>query len=251
MTLAVEVRPARGAGRGVPLVFVHGFTQTGRSWTPVLDVLTREHECTVVDAPGHGGSPDGRRDLWQCADDITRAAGPGVLVGYSMGARMALHCVLAHPHRWHGLVLVSGTAGIDDQAERAARREADEALAERIETIGVPAFIDEWLANPLFAGLGREAAGRDDRLRNTARGLADSLRFAGTGTQEALWGRLDEISVPVLVVTGENDGKFTDLGRRLVRSIDGSLLVVVPGAGHTVHLERTDAFVDALGSWVG
>ena len=251
MRLATEnVGPAPGSG-SVPLVFLHGFTQTGRSWMPVVERLGRQRSCTLVDAPGHGGSPDGARSLWECADDVSVAAGPGVLVGYSMGARMALHCVLAHPHRWHGLVLVSGTAGIDDNAERAARRSDDERLADRIEAIGVERFLDEWLALPLFDGLSPTMADRGDRLRNTSRGLADSLRHAGTGTQEPLWNRLEEISVPVLVVTGERDAKFTDIGRRLARGIDGALLVVVPDAGHTVHLERPDEFAGALSDWTG
>lgn len=251
MTLAVEhVGPTEGRGP-VPLVFLHGFTQTGRSWMPVVERLGRHRPCTLVDAPGHGGSPDGARTLWECADDISAAAGPGVLVGYSMGARMALHCVLAHPHRWHGLVLVSGTAGIEDGDERAARRSDDERLADRIEEIGVERFLDEWLALPMFAGLGSHPVARDDRLRNTPRGLADSLRHAGTGTQEPLWVRLDEISVPVLVVTGARDAKFTDLGRRLARGIDGAHLVVVPDAGHSVPLERPDVVADAVASWIG
>jgi 2-succinyl-6-hydroxy-2,4-cyclohexadiene-1-carboxylate synthase len=251
MSIAVEhVGPAPGTG-SVPLVFLHGFTQTRRSWLPVIDRLERRRSCTLVDAPGHGGSHDGARSLWECADDISAAAGPGVLVGYSMGARMALHCVLAHPHRWHGLVLVSGTAGIEDDTERAARRDDDRRLAARIEEIGVERFLDEWLALPLFAGLSPDAADRRDRARNSARGLADSLRHAGTGTQEPLWSRLDEISVPVLVVTGERDTKFTELGRRLARRIDGAFLVVVPDAGHTVHLERPEALADALSAWLG
>lgn len=252
MTLAVErFGPTPGRGGAIPLVFLHGFTQTGRSWMPVVEPLSRGRECTVVDLPGHGASPDGRRDLWQCADDVAEVAGPGVLVGYSMGARTALHCVLSRPHLWHGLVLVSGTAGIESDDERLARRHADDSLADRIEEIGVAAFLGEWLAQPMFAGLPDDPAALAERGRNTARGLADSLRHAGTGTQEPLWERLDEVSVPTLVVTGERDEKFTALGRRIARSIVGAHLVVVPGAGHSVHLEKPGEFTDVLVTWLG
>lgn len=249
MRLAATRTGSATAG-GPALSFVHGFTQTSRSWVPVVSALSGTLECVCVDAPGHGGSPDGRRTLWQCGDDIAETVPPGVLVGYSMGARMALHSVLAHRSRYLGLVLVSGTAGIDDPGERLARRTADEELAARIETIGVADFIDEWLANPMFSGLDAGSAMRGDRLGNTASGLADSLRWAGTGTQEPLWGRLGEITIPVLVVTGSLDAKFDALGDRLASRLPDATRISVDGAGHTVHLERTRAFVATLRDWL-
>lgn len=216
----------------------------------MVDDLSRDHECISLDAPGHGDSPDGTRSLWQCADDIAESSAGGVLVGYSMGARMALHAVLAHPHRFAGLVLVSATAGIEDERERSARRDADNALADRIETIGVTRFIDEWLSNPMFAGLTPAMAMKQDRIRNEAPGLADSLRHAGTGTQNSLWERLGEIDIPVLVVTGTLDSKFTGIGRRMASLLKESTLVSVEGAGHTVHLERIAEFVSLVRTWL-
>lgn len=249
MRLAATDTGADRADRPV-LSFVHGFTQTCRSWQPVVDRLAGAHRCVCVDAPGHGGSPDGRRSLWECGRDIAETVPRGVLVGYSMGARMALHAVLGHPEHFVGVVLVSGTAGIDNPDERRSRRDTDEALADRIEQIGVPAFVDEWLANPMFSGLTSDTAMRSDRLGNSATGLADSLRWAGTGTQEPLWDRLDSIEVPVLVVTGSLDPKFEALGRRLVSAIPGATGTCIEGAGHTVHLERTDDFVARLVGWL-
>ncbi len=147
-------------------------------------------------------------------------------------------------------MLIGATAGIDDPVERAARRTADERLADHIEAVGVPTFVDEWLANPLFAGLTDATAQRTDRLRNSPAGLAASLRATGTGTQTPLWDRLGEIQCPVLVLVGEHDSKFTDLGRRLVDGLPQGELVVVPGAGHSVHLEQPDATVDAIVTWL-
>lgn len=236
-------------GSGTPVTFVHGFTQTRSSWAPVVSRL-RGAECTVIDAPGHGDSPDGARSLWQCADDIAATMPRGVLVGYSMGARMAIHTALAHPGRVTALVVVSGTPGIEDDTERTARRMSDDRLADHIEEIGVAAFVDEWLSNPMFAGLTEEMSMRPQRLTNTAQGLADSLRHAGTGTQENLWPRIREIDVPVLIVAGANDTKFADIARRMNPLIAGSTLHVVPSAGHTVHLEATDAFTGLLGEWL-
>ncbi len=164
-----------------------------------------------------------------------------------MGGRFALHLALARPDLVSRLVLVSTTAGIDDGDERAARRRADDLLAERIEDQGVEAFVAWWLARPLFATLAGDAAAIDSRLGNTAAGLASSLRRAGTGTQEPLWDRLGNLSMPVLVVAGELDGAYLARGQRLVDGIGANAtLLPVAGAGHSVHLEAPDVFAAVL-----
>jgi 2-succinyl-6-hydroxy-2,4-cyclohexadiene-1-carboxylate synthase len=220
-----------------------------------MDELARrvagaDHEALALDAPGHGAAAETHLDLVEGGAWLAAAGGRATYVGYSMGGRLCLHAALARPDLVRGLVLISATGGIDDERERDERKRADEALADRIEDIGVPAFIDEWLAQPLFAGLDDAAAGRADRLENTAAGLASSLRLAGTGTQLPLWDALHTITVPTLVVAGALDTKFVALGERLAAAIPGAELAVVDGAGHTVHLEQPDRFLDVLLPWL-
>jgi pimeloyl-ACP methyl ester carboxylesterase len=102
----------------------------------------------------------------------------------------------------------------------------------------------------LFDGLTPATAQRADRLRNTPSGLAASLRATGTGTQTPLWERLGDIEVPVLVLTGEHDDKFRALGDRLVSLLPAASCEVIPGAGHSVHLEQPVATADAVARWV-
>ncbi len=154
-------------------------------------------------------------------------------LGYSMGARFCLHLALARPDLVRRLVLVSGTAGIDDPGERSERRRSDEVLAERLDPPGadrpqdtVAEFVDRWVSNPLFGDVPPAANGVDERRRNTAAGLASSLRLAGTGTQAPLWDRLGGLSMPVLVITGSRDTKFTALGRRMVAAIGANARTV-------------------------
>jgi 2-succinyl-6-hydroxy-2,4-cyclohexadiene-1-carboxylate synthase len=229
------------------VVLLHGFTQSGRAWEPLARRLSAVHRVIAVDAPGHGGSAEVDADLLAGAELVGAAGGRAAYVGYSMGGRLALHLALAHPDLVTRLVLVSATAGIDDPGQRADRRRSDDGLADRIEREGVEAFLRWWLSRPLFATLPAGAAAVDSRLGNTAAGLASSLRRAGTGTQEPLWDRLGELSMPVLVVAGELDGAYLDVARRLVEGIGANAtLAPVAGAGHAVPLEAPEAFAAAL-----
>ncbi|MET0459437.1 MAG: alpha/beta fold hydrolase [Ilumatobacteraceae bacterium] len=239
---------AERRGSGPPVVLVHGFTQTGRSWGPVAEHLADRFEVVTVDAPGHGGSADVRADLVAGAELLGAAGGPATYVGYSMGGRLCLHLAVARPELVERLVLVSATGGIDGADERAARRASDEQLAVSIERDGVDAFLARWVAQPMFAGL--TDPGLDDRRRNTAAGLASSLRLAGTGTQQPLWDRLSALTMPVLLVAGALDAKFVAAAERMAGLIPHVTSAVVADAGHTAHLERPDAFLTVLDAWL-
>ena len=110
------------------------------------------------------------------------------------------------------------------------------------------AFLDEWLALPIFSGLDEKTNQREDRLRNTAKGLADSLRCAGTGTQEPQWSNLQQLSMPVHLIVGEHDEKFTAIAEEMKPLISTSEMTVVANAGHTVHLEDPTATAQLLDS---
>jgi 2-succinyl-6-hydroxy-2,4-cyclohexadiene-1-carboxylate synthase len=232
----------------VRLALVHGFTQTGRSWTPIAGRLREAgHDVVTPDVPGHGGREAAA--MWDAADALAAEVGRAVWVGYSLGGRLGLHVALAHPEVIDGLVLVSTTAGIEDPAERERRRQADESLAATIGPLGVAAFVERWLDGPLWATLPRESAGVDARLANTAEGLAASLRLAGTGAQDSLWERLAEVPPPALVVNGSLDARFVAIGERLASGL-GAARVVVPGSGHAVPWEQPAAFCAALLEWL-
>lgn len=237
-----------------PLVLLHGFTQTGGSWAPLLPYLPPGPKF-LPDLPGHGGASPAPGDLWSTAARLSGLVdGPASWVGYSMGGRAALHVALAHPGSVARLALVSATAGIVDAAERAARRQRDEALARRVEAEGVEEFVRWWVSQDLFATLPADRARADQRLVNTAGGLASSLRRAGTGAQEPLWDRLAELGrrhVPVLLLAGELDTKYVSLASAMARAIGPTAsVVIVEGAGHACHLERPDVVGPALSEFL-
>jgi 2-succinyl-6-hydroxy-2,4-cyclohexadiene-1-carboxylate synthase len=243
-------------GSGVPLLLLHGFTGRGSGWGTHATTFARTFRVVVVDLPGHGRTQtpaDPRRaSVERTADDlaaILRLGGhePAHVLGYSLGARIALRLAVAHPGSLRRLVLESPSAGLATEAERRARRAADEARAVRLERDGIEAFVDEWEREPVFASHAaltpaRTERLRAERLRNGAAGLATSLRGAGQGSMEPLGDRLPEVRAPTLVIAGALDPTGHARAEAIAAGIPAARLTVVPGAGHTPHLETPSTF---------
>ena len=241
-----SVLHAEERGTGPRLVLAHGFTQTSHVWGGMDDDLARDHQVVAVDMPGHGRSAAVRSTLVDGALQLGAVGGRAAYLGYSMGARFCLHLALARPHLVDSLILISATAGIEGSEERLDRLRSDGALADRLDPIDadrpgqpVEEFLRAWMDNPMFSGIEPGADGLPERLANTGPGLASSLRWAGTGTQLPLWGKLGRLTMPVLVVAGGDDVKFSQLGHRLADAVGaGASLAVVPHSGHAPHLQH-------------
>lgn len=239
----VPALPAERRGQGPRLVLAHGFTQNAGAWGPFADRLAQTHEVVAVDLPGHGRATATTADLAVAAEALGTTGGPASYLGYSLGGRVALHLALRRPELVERLVVIGAHPGIEDEAARAERRRADEALAARLEAeADLDAFLADWLAGPLFARLPVEAAALEARRRNQPAGLADSLRRCGTGTQPPLWERLPGLAMPVLAVAGAEDERFAPLMGRLAEAVGPNASVaLVAGAGHACHLEQPHA----------
>lgn len=232
------------------LVFVHGFTQNARCWGPFGASCAESFDVVAVDAPGHGFSGYDRSNLVEAGALLVQAGGRGHYVGYSMGGRMLLHAVLNNPGREiRSLVLIGSHAGIESEHERAVRREGDARTAARIEELGSQAFVDEWLAQPMFAGLSDEQSAKLMRYENAAEGMAWSLRSCGTGSQTPLWPYLEAITIPVLVIAGTRDERYTEIGKRMVDTIGSNARFVAIDGGHAVHLENPTVTAAVVSSW--
>jgi 2-succinyl-6-hydroxy-2,4-cyclohexadiene-1-carboxylate synthase len=220
-------------------VFVHGFTQTPASWAPVMELLSTDTQSLAVPVAGDFTGTAAALDV-----------GPATYGGYSQGGRLCLQLALDRPGVVDRLVLVSASPGIADEPERTARREADERLAQEIERDGVDAFLERWLAQPLFATLPRERSGIDERrARNTIEALTYQLRVLGQGVQPSNWARLGELRMPALLIVGERDAKYVEIAQRMAVAIPRARLEVVPGAGHACHLEQPETVAHLLASW--
>jgi len=242
-------------GEGEPLLLLHGFTCSADTWRPLLRSWG-DFRLIAVDLIGHGRTeaPKSveRYQMKQAAADLAalldalRIEKANVL-GYSMGGRLALSFAIWYPHRLRRLVLESSSPGLKTEAERRARQEDDEALAQMIERNGVRAFVDYWEQLPLFATQKKlpkpvQDAIRRERLRHTERGLANSLRGMGTGVQPSWWDRLGEVKVPVLLLCGEYDEKFCRIAADMHERLPNSELVCVQKVGHAIHVEQPGIF---------
>lgn len=248
---------AERRGHGDALVLLHGFTGSGRGMAGLARAFDNEYETLVPDLPGHGRRAAGaeRCGFDECVEDLLAtldASGHrrAHWLGYSMGARLALACAVRRPGAVASLVLIGARAGIADPAERAARRDEDEALADRIERDGIEAFVDHWMARPLFATqrrLGAEflASARRERLTHSARGLAASLRGMGPAAQPPLFDALARVTAPVLLVAGALDTPFVAAARHLARRLPAAEVCELADAGHAAHLEQPEAFLGA------
>ena len=251
----------RERGHGQPLLLLHGFTGRGSGWGAHATAFARHFRVIVVDLPGHGrtrpsdpvrGVRPSRVSVERTADDLAtilaRAdATPAHVLGYSLGARIALRLAIVHPEGVRRLVLESPSAGIAAPAERAARRVADAALADRLERDGMETFVDAWERQPIFAGHAaipvlRAARLRAERLSNTPAGLALSLRGAGQGSMEPLHDRLASVRIPTLVIAGALDPIGLARAEMVAAYVPGARLEIAPGAGHMPHLESPARF---------
>ena len=244
------------SGSGPAVLVLHGFTGNAGSMRVATDTLAANHRVLAVDLVGHGESDAphevGPYAMDACVGQLVRvldacAVERAALVGYSMGGRTALQLAAAHPDRVASLLLVGASAGLADASARADRVRSDEALADEIERDGVEAFVDRWMALPLFASqkrLGGDALAeaRAQRLTNRAHGLANSLRGMGTGAQRPLHDGLEQLATPTCFAVGDEDAKFRAIADELAARMPRARVAVVEEAGHAAHLENPEAF---------
>jgi 2-succinyl-6-hydroxy-2,4-cyclohexadiene-1-carboxylate synthase len=215
--------------------------QRGEAWTPFAGEVARRGWPTVLidfDEPTRDG----------CIAAIVAAAGGGVVVGYSMGGRIALQAAARHPGAFSGLVLVGATPGVADPAERRQRRAADEQLADWMEQRRIDAVVDMWQRQAVFSTQSEQLvlAQRPGRLDHDPRELAALLRSVGQGALEPIWDELPDLSMPVLAIAGELDEKYSQVAAQMADALPNGRVALVPGAGHAPQLEQHDAVTKLL-----
>jgi 2-succinyl-6-hydroxy-2,4-cyclohexadiene-1-carboxylate synthase len=243
---------AKSVGEGVslrgdapPVVLIHGFAGGPSMWDDTLPDAWRGPGLRRLCLPGHGGAP--RASATRFEDVVAEIADQVPfrchLVGYSMGARVALAWALSRPEQVASATLIGVQPGLEDLKERGHRARWDEEQAALIERLGVEGFIDKWEKLPLFASQTRHATARalrqqrEMRLAHDAHGLAWAMRHLGVGAMPPWWAALRRCQTPLELLVGEQDTKFRLLATRIVAAAPRARQRVVAGVGHNVALE--------------
>jgi 2-succinyl-6-hydroxy-2,4-cyclohexadiene-1-carboxylate synthase len=237
------------------LVLLHGFAGQASSWNRVRQRLAPDLDVVAPQLPGHGTHPwrviEGSFDRVVDAFADTLPPGPWSLVGYSLGARVALSLAIRHPGRVRRALLIGVNPGLDDEGERKARRAWDEHWAERIELQGMHAFAEQWRALPLFASQATLDPAlleeqQQQRRRHQPAALAWAMRRLGLGNMPAYWNALSGLNVPLRLMVGELDERYVAIAKQIVGATPSATLQTVPAVGHNLLLEAPETLARAM-----
>ncbi|MBC1622002.1 2-succinyl-6-hydroxy-2,4-cyclohexadiene-1-carboxylate synthase [Listeria welshimeri] len=246
------------------LLMLHGFTGSNKTFQESITHLEKHFSIVAPDLLGHGktDSPDeiARYSIERIVEDLVTILQElkimqCFVLGYSMGGRVATAFASAHPEMVRGLILVSSSPGLAQKDLQESRVQADNRLADMLESEGIRSFVDYWEKLALFASqevLSDELKKRIrlERLAQNPNGLAMSLRGMGTGKQPSYWNHLADFTFPVLLMTGSLDEKFEKIAQEMQQLIPSSTHVTVQNAGHAVYLEQPNIFLSQLTNWL-
>ncbi|WP_284141474.1 2-succinyl-6-hydroxy-2,4-cyclohexadiene-1-carboxylate synthase [Virgibacillus sp. LDC-1] len=240
-------------GKGVPIVLLHGFTGSNGTWESFKATYAAQYMVITIDLPGHGKTISNTpKTMEACCHDLNELfchlkLSKIHLVGYSMGGRAALSFAMLYSEMIQTLTLESASPGLHTEEERSKRKAHDDHLAARILKEGLEKFLRYWEQIPLFHSQRRlpepiQEKLHQERFAQEERGLANSLRFMGTGCQPSWWEELKGFTNDVLLLVGELDEKFIGINQEMHKLFPNSKLTIVPDAGHAIHLEQPDIF---------
>ena len=240
----------REFGQGPDLVLVHGYPLDGAMWSGVARALSERFRVFKLDLPGHGENPAAAggtiEDYAGFLETVmTQVRGPAGIAGFSMGGYAVLALMKRTPSNVGALALVDTRARADDEAGRAGR----EAAIQAVRAGGAAAIVDG-MVEKLLSTAGRQNEGLVERLRRIIlRQKPEALEsdLAAMRDRPDSTELLARLTVPTLVVTGESDVLTpASEGESMARAIPGARFVLVPGAGHLAPMERPGAVASAL-----
>lgn len=246
------------------ILFLHGFTGSANDWKDIAEKIDKRFNKIGLDLIGHGKSNSPTNLSFYMIDSIVEQIEESiqmlglnkiVLCGYSMGGRVALKFALDKQNLLHGLILESASAGIKKKSDRLSRQHNDEELANFIVSNPIEDFITRWLDREIFGTIRRFSNEKikrikDEKMKNSRAGLANSLRGYGTGVMPYLGSELITLKIPVFLITGGLDDKFTQINQNIRKLFSSAKHKIIANAGHNTHLEEPVKFVTIVNQFL-
>ena len=252
-------------GSGKPLIFVHEFAGDHRSWEPQMRPFGQRYRSIAFNARGYPPSdvPDNRASYFQnrAADDIRSVLDHlridrAHVVGLSMGGFATLHFGFRHPARALSLCVAGCGYGAEPEQRERFRTEAA-AIADFINSAGMKAFADKYAYGPTRV----QFENKDPRgFAEFKRMLAEHSGLGSANTQlgvqrerPSLYDLVDDmkrLTVPTLILMGDEDWPCLTPGILLKRNIQAAALAVMPNCGHTINLEAPGEFNRIVGDFL-
>jgi len=248
----------------LPIFLLHGFTGQARDWNFLDKQLSAKFFPIKIDILGHGQSDSPTEKKYYSEINLIKHLNSiidyfnfnqNILLGYSMGGRIALSYSLAYPEKISALILESASPGIENSIERQLRIEHDQKLAETIFEKGTKKFIRDWVNQPFFDSLKKISPDKlikiiSDRSLNNPIGLTNILSEFSQGKMNSKWTQLDKINFPVLLISGELDKKYCEINKKAYQLLQNAELKIIKISGHNVHLEKEKEFVNFVDAFL-
>lgn len=247
------------------VVFIHGFTGDSSDWGEIELLLNRQHNYYFLDLPGCGKSDKPSASYYYTQEGLTELISEflsliiknnAVLCGYSMGGRIVLSVAATITGVIKGLILESSSPGLTDDTERTARLTTDKEWIKVLEEEGIRVFIERWMETELFRRLRNILSGEKyvalvtKKSNNSPSVLINYLKEFGTGIMSPLWGFLRNIEYPVLLISGEEDIKYSSITKKMEENIISAEWRIVGNCGHNIHLEQPLEFSLLINSFL-
>lgn len=215
------------------IIFLHGFLGSPDDWNPLTQYITQPFKALTL--PGHCGTPF---DLSLLEKEIPEKA---IIVGYSLGGRLAMDFARKFPERIDSLFILSANPGLESKREE--RVIQDEKWIAMIENEGMDHFLEKWYAQELFTSFSLTDEIKKRRKEHDPKSLIEVLRTLSPSKLPSLWPHLKNFSFPLLFLFGENDIKYRRVGKRLMENQE---VMWIPNTSHVIHLEAPRTIAEII-----
>ena len=239
------------------LVFLHGFLGDRSQFEFLIDSFSKDYRVVLIDLPGCGVEAEDLSEdlsfesLTAELSDFLKGLdlNQPILIGYSLGARLGLYVHLKQNYKFHALFLESLNPGVSDPQQKIMRAEKDQKLSDKILSDSYEDFLSAWYSADLFTDLSKEEL-MLSALKYNPKNQALILKNLSPGRMPSMWEDLKIIDVPVCLLTGELDSKFTEFSKQALRFIPNARHEIVSGAGHNVHLSKSSHYLKLLTKFI-